>query len=136
MSNEPFILRSNKIFVNWWPVWHLTRSSSLFLSNDPKVKFLLIADFRDGDITTRTKAIIDDYLKLDDRVLEQTNMSAFLITKVHEPNGGRRAESVYQLLQKLQEDVTDMRAALMKQITDICNRKYNIVNCFFWSERF
>ena len=106
------------------------------LSNDPKVKFPLIADFRDGDITTRTKAIVDNYLKIDDRVLEQTNISAFLITKVHEPNGGRRAESVYQLLQKLQEDVTDMRAALMKQITDICNRKYDIVNSFFWSERF
>jgi hypothetical protein len=130
-------LCSNKIFVNWWPVRHLTHSTSLvFLSNDPKVKFLLIADFQDGDITTRTKAIIDDYLKIDDRVLEQTNMSAFLITKVHEPNGGRRAESVYQLLQKLREDVTDMRAALMKQITDICNRKYDIVNSFFWSERF
>ena len=67
----------------------------------PTAKFPLIADFKDSDITTRTKFIVDDYLKIDDRVLNQTNMSAFLIAKTSETIGERRAEVVYQLLQKL-----------------------------------
>jgi hypothetical protein len=54
-------------------------------------------------------------------------MSKFLIAITTEPVGETRAETVYQLLQKLREDVTDMRAALMKQITDICRSKYKNV---------
>ena len=94
----------------------------------------MIADFKDGDITTCTKSIVDDYLKIDDRVLDQTNMSAFLIAKTNEQVGERRAETVYQLLQKLREDVTDMRAALMKQITDICSSKYKNGIDFFYDK--
>jgi hypothetical protein len=96
--------------------------------NTLTVKFPLIADFKDGHITTQTKSIVDDYLKIDDRVLDQTSMSNFLIALTTEPVGETRAETVYQLLQKLREDVTDMRAALMKQITDICSSKYKNVN--------
>jgi hypothetical protein len=104
--------------------------------NTQTVKFPLIADFKDGDITTRTKAIVDDYLKIDDRVLERTQMSAFLITKVHDRDGATRAETIHQLLQKLREDVTDMRAALMKQITDICNSKCHELSVIIVSEKF
>jgi len=80
----------------------------------------MIADFKDSTITSRTKAIVEDYLKIDYEVLEQTQMGAFLLGKVKDEDGVTRIETVYQLLQKLREDITDMRAALMKQITDAC----------------
>ena len=80
----------------------------------------MIADFKDSTITSRTKAIVEDYLKIDYKVLEQTQMGAFLLGKVKDKDGVTRIETVYQLLQKLREDITDMRAALMKQITDAC----------------
>ena len=80
----------------------------------------MIADFKDSTITSRTKAIVEDYLKIDYEVLEQTQMGAFLLVKVKDEDGVTRIETVYQLLQKLREDITDMRAALMKQITDAC----------------
>ena len=81
----------------------------------------MIADFKDSSITSRTNVVVEDYLKIDDEVLNSTQMSAFLLGKIREDDGVRRAETVHQLLQKLREDVTNMRAAIMKQITDICN---------------
>jgi hypothetical protein len=83
-------------------------------------KFPLIGDLKDSTLTARTKAILEDYLKIDFDVLERTEMSAFLLSKVTERDGAKRVETVYQLLQKLREDITDMRAAIMKQITDVC----------------
>lgn len=78
----------------------------------------MISDFRNSHVTARTKAIVEDYLKIDYDVLEQTQMAAFLLSKVDDSDGVKRIETVVQLLQKLREDITDTRAFLMKQITD------------------
>jgi hypothetical protein len=86
-------------------------------------KFPLIGDFKDSTMTSRTKAIVEDFLKIDFDVLEQTEMAAFLLSKVDVEDGPKRVEMVVQLLQKLREDITDMRAAIMKQITDVCTGK-------------
>ena len=97
---------------------HLT-----IFSNIPTAKFPMISDFRNSHVTARTKAIVEDYLKIDYDVLEQTQMAAFLLSKVDDPDGVNRVETVVQLLQKLQADITDTRAFLMKQITDALTGK-------------
>ena len=64
----------------------------------------MISDFKNTTVTIRTKAIVEDYLKIDYNVLEQTQMAAFLLSKVDDQDGVNHVETVVQLLQKLRED--------------------------------
>jgi hypothetical protein len=88
----------------------------------------MISNTKDSYVTQRTKKIAADYLTIDQDVLRETKMCAFVfISRVDDCDGSKRAETVMQqLLQKLRDDITDYRAALMKDITQICVGKVQI----------
>jgi hypothetical protein len=88
----------------------------------------MISNTKDSYVTQRTKKIAADYLTIDQDVLRETKMCAFFFSRVDDNDGSKRAETVMQLLQKLRDDITDYRAALMKDITQICAGKVQIPN--------
>ena len=88
-------------------------------------KYPLISDFKDTYVVERTKKVVADYLTIDDTVLKQTKMCAFFLGKIKDDDGAKRAETVMQLIQKLRDDITDQRGALMKEITEICTGRVN-----------
>jgi hypothetical protein len=89
-------------------------------------KYPMISNTKDSYVVQRTKKIAADYLTIDQDVLRETKMCAFFISRVDDCDGSKRAETVMQLLQKLRDDITDYRAALMKDITQICVGKVKI----------
>jgi hypothetical protein len=89
-------------------------------------KYPMILNTKDSYVVQRTKKIAADYLTIDQDVLRETKMCAFFFSRVDDNDGSKRAETVMQLLQKLRDDITDYRAALMKEITQICVGKVQI----------
>jgi hypothetical protein len=88
----------------------------------------MISNTKDSYVVQRTKKIAADYLTIDQDVLRETKMCAFFFSRVDDNDGSKRAETVMQLLQKLRDDITDYRAALMKDITQICVGEVQITN--------
>lgn len=103
-------------------------------SNVVTEKYPLISNAKDTYVVQRTRKIVSDYLTIDHDVLRETKMCAFFIGKVKDEDGSKRAETVMQLLQKLRDDITDQRASLMKEITQICSGNVLICKVVIFSQ--